>query len=229
MLLTTLDAKLLGFEHIKELYAHDYDFSNIYNAYEKVAFYKFYRHNWYLFRLNKHCVPKCSLYLMLICKVYEGGLMGHFSIAKTLDILQEHFFWPNMKFDVYKYCANCITYLQAKSKVHPYGLYTPLPVPYLPWVDVSMDFVLGLPRTRHSNDNIYMVVDRFFKMAHFISCHKTDDASYVTDLFFRDVVCLHGIPRTIVSNRDAKFLSYFWKTLWAKLGTKLLFSTTCHP
>jgi hypothetical protein len=73
-----------------------------------------------------------------------------------------------------------------------------------------------------------VVVDLFSKMAHFIPCHKSDNASHVTNLFFIEIVRFHGVPNTIVSNRDAKSLSHFWRTLWFKLGTKLLFCTTCH-
>jgi len=66
-------------------------------------------------------------------------------------------------------------------------------------------------------------------MTHFIPCHKTDNATNIVDLFFREIIWLHEDPKSIVSDRNVKFLSYFWKVLWGKLGTKLLFSTTCHP
>ena len=148
---------------------------------------------------------------------HGGGLMGHFGVVKTLGVLQEHFYWPHMKRDVERIYERCITCRQAKSLVQPHGFYTPLPIPSEPWVDISMNFVLGLLRTKRGRDSIFVVVNRFLKMTHFIPCHKTDDVSYVVDLFFREVVRLHGMPRTIVSDRDAKFLSYVWKTLWCKL------------
>ena len=229
-LLNFLSAKLLGFEFIKELYSNDDDFGAIYISCDNGAVSgDFYLFDGFLFKRNRLCIPKCSMRELLVKEAHGGGLMGHFGVHKTYDMLIEHFFWPSMKHDVHKVCEHCITCREAKSRLKPHGLYTPLPVPSEPWTDLSMDFVLGLPRTRKGRDSIFVVVDRFSKMAHFIPCHKTDDAKLIADLFFKEVVRLHGIPKSIVSDRDVKFLSHFWRVLWGKLGTKLLFSTTCHP
>jgi len=162
---------------------------------------------------------------LLVREAQTGGLMRHFGIAKTLDVLHGYSYWPNMKRDMQKICDRCIICRQTKSKVMPHEIYTPLFVPKEPWVDVSMDFILGLPWSRKVKDSIFVVVDRFSKMTYFIVCHKTDDATNIADIFFREVFR----PRSILSDRDVKFLSYFWKVLWGKLGTKLLDSTTCHP
>jgi hypothetical protein len=224
-----MNTRLLGFEYVKESYDNDSDLAEIYNTCGHSAFGKFYLMDGYLFKENRLCVPASSLRELLVREAHGGGLMGHFGVAKTLDVLHEHFYWPKMKRDVQRICEQCIACRKAKSRVQPHGLYTPLPLPTEPWVDISMDFILGLPRSKKGKDSIFVVVDRFSKMAHLIACNKMDDASHIADLFFRETVRLHGIPKSIVSDRDVKFLSYFWKTLWGKLGTKLLFSTTCHP
>lgn len=89
--------------------------------------------------------------------------------------------------------------------------------------EVSMDFVLGLPRTQKSMDSILVVVvDRFSKIAHFV-------ASRIANLYFWEIVHMHGVSRSIASNRDTKFMSHFWKSLWERMGTNLNFSSAYHP
>jgi transposase InsO family protein len=190
---------------------------------------KFLLHEGLLYCANKLCVPASSVRLLVLQEAHVGGLMGYFYVKKTEDVLAAHFFWPRMRRDVERYVSRCTTCNKAKSRLNPHGFYMPLPVPRAPWEDISMDFVLGLPRTKRGRDSVFVVVDRFSKMAHFIPCHKIDNASHVADLFFNEVVRLHGVPNTIISDRDAKFLSHFWRTLWYQLGTKLLFSTIYHP
>ena len=165
----------------------------------------------------------------LIKEKHSGGLAGHFGEDKTFEQLTHFYFWPRMRSEVEKYVKNCKICQYAKGKSQNIGLYKPLSIPNRPWDMISMDFVLGLPKTQKRNDSIFVVVDRFSKMAHFIPCFKTSDATHVANLFFKKIVRLHGLPKSIVSDRDTRFLGHFWRTLCKKLGTKLSISSTYHP
>ncbi|KAL1197953.1 hypothetical protein V5N11_013641 [Cardamine amara subsp. amara] len=159
---------------------------------------------------------------LLVREAHGEGLMRHFRITKTLKVMQEHFYWPHMKRDVERVCGRCVTCKQAKSKVQSQGLYTPLPIPTQPWNDISMDFLLELPCTRIGKGSIFVVVDRFSKMAHFIACHKTDDAAHVANLFLKEIVRIHGMPRTIVSDRQTEIVNRTLSTLLCALIKKNL-------
>ena len=225
-LISLLGAKLLGFQAIQAYYEEDSTFKDLFKSPPTHGPYQL--QEGFLFKGNKLCIPSCPFRELLVREAHGGSLAGHFGINKTLDILREHFFWPKMGEDVHKVVSRCAICHQAKSQFHQ-GLYCPLPVPLRPWEDVSMDFIVALPRTQRGKDSVMVVVDRFSKMAHFIACHKADDASHIADLYMKEVIRLHGVPKTIVSDRDTKFLSHFWRSLWHLLGTKLLYSTTCHP
>ncbi|KAE8730445.1 ABC transporter G family member 6 [Hibiscus syriacus] len=226
LLLTTMSTKVAGFETFTDMYAADPSFGRIFQEVTEGHRHDFVLHNGYLFRGLQLCIPDCSLRQQIISELHNEG---HFGRDKTLALISSEFYWPKLTSDVAHYVDRCYVCQRSKGVLTNAGLYTPLPVPEAPWFDVSMDFVLGLPRTQRASDSIFVVVDRFSKMAHFVACRKTMDADRIAHLYFKEIVRLHGVPRSITSDRDTKFISHFWKSLWGKLGTHLNFSSAYHP
>lgn len=148
---------------------------------------------------------------------------------RTIKLVLGSYFWQSVRRDVARFVERCVVCQTSKGHATNGGLYMPLPVPTQPWTDISMDFVLGLSRTQRGFDSIFLVVDRFSKMAHFIPCKKTIDAVMVAQLFFKEIYRLHGLPLSIVSDRDSRFLSHFWRTIWKLLRTSFDMSSAYHP
>jgi hypothetical protein len=111
----------------------------------------------------------------------------------------------------------------------PAGLLQPLEIPTWKWDDISMDFIVGLPRTQKGNDSIWVIVDRLTKVAHFLPVKTNYSVSRLAELYVDNILKLHGAPRSIVSDRGPQFTAQFWKSLHASMGTKLNYSTTFHP
>lgn len=166
-----------------------------------------------LFKNNKLCIPSCSMRENLIQEKHNGGVAGQFGSDKTYGQLSHFYLWPRMRYEVENFVSRCRICQHAKGRSQNTNIYTPLLVPTRPWDSISVDFVLGLPRTQKGNDSIFVVVDRFTKMAHFIPYFKTSDATHKYNLFFNEVVKLHGLPRSIVSDRYVRFTGHFWRTL----------------
>jgi len=112
---------------------------------------------------------------------------------------------------------------------HPAGLLQPLPIPEWKWEIISLDFITGLPKNAKENDSIMVVVDKLSKAAHFIPIKSTFKAVNIVEFFMKEIFRIHGIPKMVISNRDAKFTGNFWKALFKGLDTQLNFSTVFHP
>jgi hypothetical protein len=156
-LFSQLDCRIFGLKSIKEQYALDPDFKNVLlNCNEGRTWNKFVVNDGFVFRANSLCIPVGSVHLLLMQEAHGGGLMVHFGAKKMEDVLASHFFWPKMRRDVERFVSRCTTCQKAKSRLNPHGSYIPLPVPSIPWADISMDFVLGLPRTKRGRDSILL-------------------------------------------------------------------------
>ncbi|KAL4023299.1 hypothetical protein IC575_017051 [Cucumis melo] len=144
--------------------------------------------------------------------------------------LRSVYWWRGMKREVADFVSRCLVCQQVKApRQCPAGLLQPLSVPGWKWESVSMDFITGLPKTLKGYTVIWVVVDRLTKSAHFVPGKSTYTASKWGQLYMTEIVRLHGVPVSIVSDRDARFTSKFWKGLQLALGTRLDFSTAFHP
>lgn len=225
-MLAALSVSVPGFATFADLYPDDPFFGKVWSDLQLGLRSDFVLHDGFIFYRSRLCIPECSLHLKLIQEFLGEGHVGR---DRTLQLMADTYFWPSLRRDVARFVERCVTCHKSKGHASNSGLYLPLPIPTQPWTDISMDFVMGLPRPQRGNDSIFVIIDRFSKMAHFIPCRKTTDAVQVSQLFFREIYRLHGLPLSIVSDRDSHFLSHFWRSLWKLLRTSLDMSSAYHP
>ncbi|GAB2270944.1 hypothetical protein Dimus_038888 [Dionaea muscipula] len=144
--------------------------------------------------------------------------------------LREHFWWRGMKRKIAEFVAQCLTCQQVKVEhQRPAGKLQPLPIPEWKWDHITMDFFSGLPVTRSVHDAVWVIVDRLTKSTHFPPVRMTFSLERLARLYMREIVRLHGATVSIVSDRDPRFVSKFWKAFQQAFGTTLSFSTAYHP
>ncbi|WKA07227.1 hypothetical protein VitviT2T_025077 [Vitis vinifera] len=177
------------------------------------------------------CVPKdVELRNELLADAHRAKYTIHPGNTKMYQDLKRQFWWSGMKRDIAQFVANCQICQQVKAEhQRPAGLLQPLPIPEWKWDNITMDFVIGLPRTRSKKNGVWVIVDRLTKSAYFLAMKTTDSMNSLAKLYIQEIVRLHGIPVSIVSDRDPKFTSQFWQSLQRALGTQLNFSTAFHP
>ncbi len=161
---------------------------------------------------------------------HDTSISGHIGTAKTNEIISRQFYWPRMSIDVSTYVTSCVACQQNKSSQQAkMGLLLPLPIPDRRWDVVTMDLITALPKTRSGNDAIVVFVDKLTKMVHYAATTTNINAASLAQLFYHEIVRHHGVPRELISDRDPRFTSSFWQTLWGMMGTKITMSTAYHP
>jgi len=184
-------------------------------------------------RLNPMYYLGATSYWMFWIVVASGLYVYAFyetGIDKTYATLARYYWWPNMSTDVKNFVRTCDYCQRSKGRtLISSGSLSPVAIPQERWEVVTMDFVTGLPKTKQGFDMIMTVVDKLSKRAHFIPGRTTADAQDVADIFTAEIFRLHGLPATIISDRDSKFTSKFWQHLMQRLGTRIGMSTANHP
>jgi hypothetical protein len=169
---------------------------------------------------------KSSLITTILEEIYAGAHEGY---QKTVQRIRSIFYWKGMKTRVKEFIRQCdICQRHKVDNLSPAGLLQPLPIPTQVWSDISMDFIDGLP-TSQGKTTIFVVVDRLSKYAHFIPISHPYTAVSVAQVFFEQIFRLHGMPQSIVCDRDVTFTSVFWKELFRLQGTNFNFSSSYHP
>lgn len=171
-----------------------------------------------------------SLKTRLLQECHDTPLSGHLGKDKTTEQVKRRFYWPGMDEFIRQYVTSCDACQRNKpSQQAKMGQLQPLPIPTRPWQQVSMDLITQLPRSRSGNDAIVVFVDKLTKMVHYVATTTTVTAPKLAMIFMREVVRLHGVPESILSDRDPRFTAHFWKAFWTQLGTTLKMSTAYHP
>nr|GEY38985.1 retrotransposon protein, putative, Ty3-gypsy subclass [Tanacetum cinerariifolium] len=143
--------------------------------------------------------------------------------------LRSLYWWPNMKADIARYISQCLTCAKVKVKhLKPSGLLQQLEIPKWKWENVTMDFVTGLPRTPSGYDSIWVIVDRLTKSAHFLPKKKTDSIKKLAELYLKEIVCRHGVPVSVISDRDKLSYNNSYHTSIKAAPFKALYGRKCR-
>ncbi|GJR92994.1 putative reverse transcriptase domain-containing protein [Tanacetum coccineum] len=144
--------------------------------------------------------------------------------------LRDLYWWPGMKRDVVEYVSRCLTCSKIKAEHQkPSGLLQQPGIPEWKWEKITMDLVMKLPRSSCGYDAIWVIVDRLTKLAHFLPIREDYKTEKLARIYINEIIARHGVPVSIISDRDGRFASYLWQALQEVLGTKLHMSTAYHP
>ncbi|GJT06672.1 putative reverse transcriptase domain-containing protein [Tanacetum coccineum] len=167
---------------------------------------------------------------LIMHESHKSKYSVHPGSDKMYQDLKKLYWWPNMKAEIATYVSKCLTCAKVKAECQkPSGLLVQPVIPVWKWENITMDFVTKLPKTSTGQDTIWVIVDRLTKSAHFLPMKETDSMEKLTRQYLKEVVSRHGVPVLIISDRDSKFTSHFWKSLNEALGTQLDMSTAYHP